>query len=162
MSRAQFLESERESILSRMQASRDEYRRIMTDEPGGAYVPERTVSRDPRLHAAELTDSSSSSGSRHVQRFSASLADPSQRAHPYKTAANNAAMAAVGWVKEHPLLCAAAVAAVVVIGPRRVARSTVAGTSALLALTLRNPQNIDTVTRLISTAAAYVQRGRSR
>jgi hypothetical protein len=73
---------------------------------------------------------------------------------------------AVRFVKEHPLLCATAVAAIVMIGPRRiakVARSAVSSGSAMTALTLRNQANVDLAGRLISQVVDYMQqRSRTR
>lgn len=65
--------------------------------------------------------------------------------------------AALDWAKQHPLLCAAAVGAVVAIGPRRLVRTLATSGGALTALTLRNPSNIDALARLISKVGAYLQ-----
>jgi hypothetical protein len=70
--------------------------------------------------------------------------------------------AAVRWMTEHPFLCAAAVAAIIAIGPRRIMRTAVTGGTALSALTLRNQANLNMLTRLISTAANYMQHERTR
>jgi hypothetical protein len=64
--------------------------------------------------------------------------------------------AAMRWVAQHPLLCAAAVAAVVVIGPRRIMRTAIKGGSAATSLTLRNSSNIDTLSRLFTIVADVV------
>lgn len=73
---------------------------------------------------------------------------------------------AIRFVKEHPLLCIGAVAAVVAIGPRRiarVARSAVTSGTALTALTMRNQANVDLAGRLISQVVDYMQqRSRTR
>lgn len=61
--------------------------------------------------------------------------------------------AALRWVAQHPLLCVAAIAAVVVIGPRRIARAALKGGSAATSLTLHNSPNIDTLGRLITIIA---------
>lgn len=77
----------------------------------------------------------------------------------YRTWRHNPALL---WMKDHPFLCAAAVAAVVAIGPRRVARSVVSGGTALTALTLRNRANVDVLGRLLTTVVSYMQRERTR
>lgn len=65
---------------------------------------------------------------------------------------------AMRWVAQHPVLCAAAIAAVVVIGPARIARTAMKGGSAATSLTLRNSPNIDTIGRLISIVADVAAR----
>ncbi|HEX7649532.1 MAG TPA: hypothetical protein VF450_19200 [Noviherbaspirillum sp.] len=66
--------------------------------------------------------------------------------------------AAMRWVAQHPVLCAAAIAAVVVIGPARIVRTAMKGGSAATSLTLRNSPNIDTIGRLISIVADVAAR----
>lgn len=59
--------------------------------------------------------------------------------------------AALRWVAHHPLLCVAAIAAVVAIGPRRIVRTALKGGSAATSsLTLLNSPNIDTLGRLLT------------
>jgi hypothetical protein len=132
------LEEERQAILSRMQRSRDEYRRMLMDQPE-AHFQTSHLSAD-QLHGGGMTS--------HYQ--------------PAHNPAAEIAGAAFTWMKRHPLLCAAAVVAVAAIGPRRIAKTAMSGGTALTALTLRNPQNIDAVTRLLSTVAGYLQRDRAR
>lgn len=79
----------------------------------------------------------------------------------YRTQGTPAEMA-LDWARQHPWMCAAAVAAVVAIGPRRLLRTAVTGGGALTALTLRNPSNIDALTRLINTVGAYLQQNSAR
>jgi hypothetical protein len=72
---------------------------------------------------------------------------------------------ALRFVKDHPLLCVAAVAAVVAIGPKRVARGAAKVASsggALTALTLRNRANVEMLGNLITTVIDAVQRNRMR
>lgn len=64
--------------------------------------------------------------------------------------------AAMRWVAQHPLLCAAAIAAVVVIGPRRIMRTAIKGGNAAASLTVRNSPNIDTLSRLLTIVADVV------
>jgi len=64
--------------------------------------------------------------------------------------------AAMRWVAQHPLLCAAAVAAVVVVGPRRIMRTAIKGGSTAASLTLRNSSNIDNLSRLFTIVADVV------
>jgi hypothetical protein len=139
MSSKTSLEAERQAILFRMQASRDEYRRMLMDEPEVHHLHSNHMSAD-QLHGG-------------------GMASHYQQAH---NPAAEIAGAAFTWMKKHPLVCAAAVAAMVAIGPRRIARTAMSGGTALTALTLRNPQNIDVVTRLLSTVAGYMQRDRTR
>jgi hypothetical protein len=66
--------------------------------------------------------------------------------------------AAMRWVAQHPMLCAAAIAAVIVIGPGRIARTAMKGGSAASSLTLRNSPNIDTLGRLLTIVADVAAR----
>jgi hypothetical protein len=66
--------------------------------------------------------------------------------------------AAMRWVAQHPVICAAAIAAVIVIGPGRIARTAMKGGSAATSLTLRNSPNIDTLGRLLSIVADVAAR----
>ena len=150
MSSTQSLEAERESLLSRMEANREQYRRMLMDNsstrtydtPGQGG----SASHDVRPGGSQY----SRSGSQYGDSYSGADYGPSP------------AMQALRWVQEHPLLCAAAVAAVVAIGPRRIARTAVTGGTALTALTLRNQQNINTIVRLLSQVAGSMQSERTR
>lgn len=64
--------------------------------------------------------------------------------------------ATMRWIAQHPLLCAAAIAAVVAIGPRRIMRTAIKGGNAAASLTLRNSPNIDTLSRLLTIVADVV------
>jgi hypothetical protein len=145
MSSIKSLEAERESILARMQANRERYRRMLMENS------------DVQTHGTYL-QSDQPEGSLQTSsygHYGHTFADHDLRHNP-------AVQSAVHWVKEHPLLCVAAVAAVIAIGPRRIARTVVTGGSALTALTLRNQANVDMAGRLISQVVDYMQRGRTR
>jgi hypothetical protein len=136
------LEAERQAILARIQSNREQYRRMLMENPDaqthGTY-----------LHSSEHPAGSAQSSYGH---YGHSFAD-------YRDIRHNPA---VQWVKEHPLLCVAAVAAVIAIGPRRIAKTLVSGGGALTALTLRNQANVDMAGRLISSVVDYMQRERTR
>jgi hypothetical protein len=158
MSRTPSLISERDSILSRMQASRNEYRRLLMHESGVAHTP---------MHASQLTHEpthveNASYASTHPHRPPALRSNPVSRSNPYMDVASDTANSALSWMKAHPLLCAAAVVTIVAIGPRRVMRTAVRSGGSMAALTLRNPQNIDALTRAITSITEYVQRGHRR
>jgi hypothetical protein len=145
MSTTPSLEAERQAILARMQANREQYRRMLMDNTGssGHREPAPTNLANADMHPA------------YSQPYAHSFTD-------YSSARHNPALT---WIKEHPFICAAAVAALVAIGPRRIAsaaRSVAAGGTALTALTLRNQQNVETLGRLISTVVNYVQSERNR
>lgn len=99
--------------------------------------------------------------------------------HSYQTGASNdynefhaqgnpnPADQAIAFAREHPLLAGAAVAAVVAtvyaIGPRRIGRTlgtALTSGGALTALTLRNPSNLDALTRLLNTVSDVLQQTR--
>jgi hypothetical protein len=135
------LEAEREAILARMQEHREQYRRMLMENSDvhaqGSY-----------LHNDHSTGNLPSTYGHYGHSFTEHM---DLRHNP-----------AVQWVKEHPLLCVAAVAAIIVIGPRRLARTAISGGTALTALTLRNQANVDMAGRLISSVVDYLQRGRTR
>jgi hypothetical protein len=60
-------------------------------------------------------------------------------------------------ISDHPLLCALGVAAVVVIGPRRIAHTVTSSGALMGALSERNQLNIDMIGRLLSMVGAYTQ-----
>jgi hypothetical protein len=141
MSSIHSLEAERESILARMQENRERYRRMLMENS------------DVQTHGGYLhSDHPAGNFQSSYGHYGHSFADYTDFRHN----------PAVQWVKEHPLLCVAAVAAVIAIGPRRIARSVVSGGSALTALTLRNQANVDMAGRLISSVVNYMQRNRTR
>jgi hypothetical protein len=105
-------------------------------------------------HAPRHSSGNGASGSAYVSGGNAG--DAAGQYSQYQTQATPVE-AALGWAKEHPLLCAAAVGAVIAIGPRRVVRTLATSGGALTALTLRNPSNIDALARLISKVGAYLQ-----
>lgn len=153
----QSLEAQRQSLLSRMEANREQYRRMLMDNPDGPVYdnPGR------RLHAS---GDARESGDQYSggQQVAGPYSGGERYAHAAYEHGPSPAIQALRWVQEHPLLCAAAVAAVVAIGPRRIVKTAVAGGTALTALTLRNQQNINSIVRVISQVAGYVQNERTR
>ncbi|NEX60348.1 hypothetical protein [Noviherbaspirillum galbum] len=124
------LEEERQKILDRMQASREQYRRMLLNQP------EVVVNRQ------------------HPVGHHAAYALPPKAMMPRNSA--------LRWMAQHPVVCAAAVAALIAVGPKRIARAAAQGSNAATNLTLRNPSNIDAITRLITLVADIVQRMPSR
>jgi len=145
MSRRHALEEERQAILSRMSASREEYRRALMGE-ASMHMQEGQLQVEPLPD----TDVSYDITNHYVQPR-----------HPVMDMVETT----FSWVKQHPFLCAATVALIVAIGPRRIgrnARTVFSGGTALASLTLRNTKNIQAATRLIASVAARIQNGRSR
>jgi hypothetical protein len=134
------LESERNAILNRMQMSRSGYRHMLgddEDEMHAAAADLRTASPSGSPHHPAYVDS-------HVRhRFPRS--------------------ATMKLLTRHPFACALAVAAVVVIGPRRIMRTALKSGPAVTALTLRNPANVDMISRVLALVGQQVaQRTRAR
>jgi hypothetical protein len=151
MSNTPSLEAERQTILARMQANREQYRRMLMDNSDSGKHSEFQGGH----HAAAPTNLASNMQPAYSQPYAHSFGDYSDLRH-------NPALL---WVKEHPWICVAAVAALVAIGPKRIARtarSVAESGTALTALTLRNQQNVEMLGRLISTVVNYVQSERSR
>jgi hypothetical protein len=151
------LEAERQAILSRMETSREHYRRMLMGESN-----DTTQSRASNGHAAaDAAPNTSYYGHNSDGMYGHGQSDAAGLdMNRLQDGAAIAADAAFAWVKQHPVLTAAAVAAIVAIGPRRIMKSLAAGGTALGAagaVALRNPQNIDLITRLFSTAAAGLQ-----
>ncbi|WP_019140439.1 hypothetical protein [Noviherbaspirillum massiliense] len=118
------LEEERQAILTRMQATRENYRRMLTDEPDlnadGTHQAYSSVLRwAPRSGAMRL-------------------------------------------LTQHPIACAVAVAALVAIGPRRIARGVARSGTTITNLTVRNQANIAMLTSVISMITDVMQRGGPR
>jgi hypothetical protein len=153
----QSLEAQRQSLLSRMEANREQYRRMLMDNPDGPVYgsPNRRLHASGDSHPVEGQYSSDQYGGSHYSRGD-------RYAHSAYEHGPSPAIQALRWVQEHPLLCAAAVAAVVAIGPSRIVKTAVSGGTALTALTLRNQQNINSIVRVISQVAGYLQNERAR
>lgn len=162
MSRTRVLEEQRNAILFRIQESRDEYRKLLngeTDANGRLQSGRRGSSY--RVVDGEVID---------VPGRQMPLAPTGRFAstHP-----------ALRWVQQHPLVCIGIAAAVVAIGPRRILRIGMRGTTALAgavpALTRRNSKNAkadkqlllsglatSVITSLASSLAGYLQHRRVR
>jgi hypothetical protein len=151
----QSLEAQRQSLLSRMEANREQYRRMLMDNPDGPVydTPGRRLRASGDGRGGQYGSSEQYGGSQY--------ADDRYTRAAYEHGPSPA-IQALRWVQEHPLLCAAAVAAVVAIGPRRIVKTAVTSGTALTALMLRNQQNINSIVRVISQVAGYVQNDRSR
>jgi predicted phage tail protein len=133
------LESERNSILDRMQMSRTGFRHMLSDD------------EDEMRHAvADLHHEPASVSPHHPAHAQA-------RARPFPRSVT------MTLLTRHPFACALAVAAVVVIGPRRLVRAAAKSSGMVSALTLRNQANVDMISRLIALAGQQLaQRSRTR
>ncbi|HEY0847277.1 MAG TPA: hypothetical protein VGE12_18050 [Noviherbaspirillum sp.] len=143
------LEAERQAILDRMQMRRESYRRMLT---GGPDI-------DQIDHVAEMPAGVQPDA--HSQREPHSLAAvPAYR--PVRTAVPDRFPRSMimRTITEHPYLCALGVAAVVLIGPKRIARTVVGAGSTAGAIAAGNQSQADMIGKLLALAGAYVQ-GRS-
>ncbi len=132
------LEEERQAILDRMKARREDYRRMLTGGDSLANLP-----LAPHIDTAGIHAHGYMPGQHHA------VSDIFPRSAITRT------------VMEHPFLVALGVAAVVAIGPRRILRGAISGSTAVAALTGRNQSNVDLLGRLLTMAGAYVQ-GRNK
>ena len=166
----QSLEAERNAILERMQASRERYRRVLSGEEAFSLAEEAGAkslrpqsSRGQRSHAfAHVASEDAHQEPLAVASHLAHTDDPRQLTHLSAARRDFPRSAAVPWAMDHPLLCAAAVAVIVVIGPRKMVRAARSNTKRSAASTLRNPANIDLLTRLLTMVADVAQRNMSR
>jgi hypothetical protein len=134
------LESERNSILDRMQMSRTGFRHMLSDD------------EDEMRHAvADLHHEPASASPHHPAYVQARAPRPFPRSATMKL------------LTRHPFACALAVAAVVVIGPRRLVRTAAKSSGMVSALTLRNQANVEMISRLIALVGQQLaQRNRTR
>jgi hypothetical protein len=130
----QSLESERDAILRRMQMSRDSYRHTLLGEEHAAHS----------RNVADVLDVSPVA-SVHHPAYVQTRHDGFPRSMTMKL------------LTRHPVAIAAVAAALVIIGPRRLTRAAVTGSTALATLTLRNKANAAMVSRLIAMAGQYMQ-----
>jgi len=157
----QSLEDERKTILERMRARRENYRRMLTD---GADLDD-VVIEQPAI-AAQRT------GAPAPQRLDGLPAQPNGHLHAdglHAYSGNTRVYThdrvpdqfprstTMKVITEHPLLCAAAVAAVIAIGPKRIMRTVMTSGTAVTALTMNNPSNADLAGRLLTMLGTYVQ-----
>jgi len=128
------LEAERQQILERMQARREHYRHALANgEDIGHQVVETHL--DGTAHPPQI----------HRIVHDTRVSDTFPRSSIMRT------------LMDHPVLCAAGVAAVFLIGPKRIARTVTTGMTTLTTLTARNQSNADMLGRLITMAGAYMQ-----
>lgn len=139
MNTGQSLEAERQSILDRMQMRRESYRRMLTGGPDIDQISEAQPLDQPvALPHTRATQSNH---------------EPAYRLAPDHFPRSTI----MRTITEHPYLCALGVAAVVLIGPRRIVRTVVnAGTTAT-ALAAGNQTNADLLGKVLAMAGAYVQ-----
>jgi hypothetical protein len=134
------LESERNAILNRMQMSRSGYRHMLADD------------EDEMHHAADDLHAASPSASPHHPAYVDARAH-----HRFPRSAT------MKLLTRHPFAFALAVAAIVVIGPRRIMRTALNSGTAVTALTLRNQANVDMIGRVLALVGQQVaQRSRAR
>jgi hypothetical protein len=129
------LEEERKAILERMQMRRESYRRALTGGVDLEQIPARPGNPRPQqlVHAQPLY--------------------PTQR--PVPTGFPRSTLMRV--LMDHPFLCAAGVAALVAIGPRRIMKTVATGATAIGTLTANNQTNVDLLGKVLTMAGAYVQ-----
>ncbi|WP_420477330.1 hypothetical protein [Noviherbaspirillum sp. ST9] len=130
------LEEERKAILERMQMRRESYRRALNGGPDLDQIPADPV-------AARALPSTA-----HVQHVY-----PTHR--PVPTRFPRSTLMRV--LMDHPVLCAAGVAALVAIGPRRIIKTIATGATAVGTLTANNQTNVDLLGKVLTMAGAYVQ-----
>jgi hypothetical protein len=132
------LESERNAILNRMQMSRTGFRHMLADDEDEMHAA-----------AADLHATSPLTSQHHPAHIDSRHRFPRS--------------ATMRLLTRHPFACALTVAAVVVIGPRRIMRTVVNKGSVLTALTLRNQANVDMIGRVLALVGQQVaQRSRVR
>lgn len=147
MSTVQSLEQERQAILDRMQMRRETYRRMLNDGEDLRSMPARTSlhagdhayghGRPDHLNDGAIADQTAYSYRRVPDRF--------PRTRLMQT------------VSAHPMLWALGVAAVLAIGPRRIARTVTTGTAAAGGLA-SSQSGMDLIGRVLTLAGAYAQR----
>lgn len=146
------LEEERQNILHRMQVRREGYRRMLTDGSDIRSIAD-VEPLVPGAAKAHLGHEAQSKGgpqtSWPTERHAVSTYRPVPVRYPRS--------ALMRVLMEHPLLCAAGVAAVVAIGPKRILRTVMTGGTAASTLVASNQSNIDLLGRILTMAGAYVQ-----
>jgi hypothetical protein len=145
------LEAERQNILHRMQMRREGYRRMLVN--GGDLS---SISDVEPLSENAVGNPHTGHGSNvgaHAGWPTARRAVATYR----PAAAHNSRGPLMRVLTEHPLLCALGVAAVVAIGPKRIARTVMSGGAAAGTMMTNNPSNIDLLGRILTMAGAYVQ-----
>lgn len=145
------LEAERDSILGRMQARREGYRRMLHDGLDISSISDVEPAGTDATHPVSVpaTGSAYTARSHAVAPYGAARPEQFPRSTLMRV------------VTEHPLLCALGVAAIVAIGPKRIARTVMTGGTTVTALAAGNKSNVDLLGRILTMAGAYVQ-GRTR
>ncbi|RJF99084.1 hypothetical protein [Noviherbaspirillum saxi] len=136
------LEAERQAILERMRLRRENYRRMLTDGDELGQIP----------YGQEIQVDHS-----FAQSYTPALRPVPAHPEPPDVFPRSTIMRVL---KRHPVYCALGVAAIIAIGPKRIARTAMTSGATLTALTARNQSNTDLIGRLITMAGAYMQ-GRS-
>jgi len=151
----QSLEDERKSILERMRTRRENYRRMLTD---GADLDDVVIEQPAigthhaaTMHRPDGTTSSLPAGQLHAYSGNTHVYTHNRVPDQFPRSTT------MKVITEHPLLVAAAVAAVIAIGPRRIMRTAMTSGATLTALTMNNPSNADLAGRLLTMLGTYVQ-----
>jgi len=126
----QSLESERQSILQRMQMSRDGYRHMLTEDTG------------------EVRNKPAFRFSSPVQYGSDVAANPAADKFPRSMT--------MRVLTRHPVACSVAVALLLFVGPRRMARASRRSASKVTEVTARNRDNLAMVGRGVKLAAQFL------
>ncbi|SNS35151.1 hypothetical protein SAMN06265795_102336 [Noviherbaspirillum humi] len=158
MSAPHALEAERQAILARMRTSRERYRRMMAGEPVDLVMVEPVIDTHGHPHQAAHADvhaaspQMASTATVHTVSVMPRRA-PALRANP-----------ALEWMETHPLACAAAVAAVVAIGPNRIGRAVRTSGDRISGLGnsfTAHRHNFETLVNILTTVANLMQRDRT-
>lgn len=142
MSTVQSLEQERQAILDRMQMRREAYRRMLHDGTDFSSMPAR-VDGAAQPSAARRLDREGATADTAVYTYKR-VPDSFPRTRLMRN------------VSEHPMLWALGVAAVLAIGPRRIARS-VATSGAALGAVATSRSRMDMIGRVLTLAGAVAQ-----
>lgn len=126
----QSLESERQSILHRMQMSRDGYRHMLTEDSAGDHGS---------LSAAQVAI---------AKPYRADIVVEPRQQFPRS--------ATMRLITQHPVACSVAVALLVLVGPRRMMRIAGRSSSKVSELTERNRGKMELMGRGVRLAVQYL------
>ncbi len=137
----QSLESERQAILHRMHMSRSSYRHLLMDDSAADHDK-------PATHFADQPPYSGAYSAPSVTQGSGRSVVLREDRFPRS--------ATMRVITRHPVACSVALAALLVIGPRRMLRMARSGSSRVTEVTRRNRDNFGMLARVAKLALPYV------
>lgn len=156
MSTVQSLEQERQAILERMQMRREAYKRVLNGEQDFEAVAPRG-NGSHAIHGANAGRRFDTGDGQRRELVPETMGSAGRQYSYRRVPDRFPRTRLMQTVAEHPMLWALGVAAVVAIGPRRIAKGVTTSTAAFGALA-SSQSGMDMLGRVLTLVGAFAQR----